>query len=144
MIRSLSSLLVVVVGGLLSSGCASKPPPPPSIQSQPVGAEVWIKRHGIRRAEGGIAGIGGVKASGTKFEEKDFVQVGLTPCNYYFPKEEKESSVGVGGLGGSTSWKVFKGGIVEIRMPGYKTWKRSVPFGSPGGRLMVDAVLEQE
>lgn len=147
MIRNLNVLLLLFVAGLATEGCKSTPPPPPpppGIQSQPAGAEVWIRGHGTRRAEGGISGFGRVKAGGTKFEDKEFVQVGLTPCDYHFPGEVKDSSARIGGLGGTKSFKNYRGGTVQIRLPGYKTWERKVPFGRRGDRLMIDATLEKK
>lgn len=110
-----------------------------SIDTDPVGAEVFLQRRGTVEieADAGAVGVTG-KFDGGKFED-EFVSLGNAPVDYQFELEESKAEASYRGQGG-TIRKRYEEGSIRIQRAGYGTVVRVVSF--TGSRIALSVTLQ--
>jgi hypothetical protein len=127
--------LILLPGLFLLAGCVATQRV--TVDTDPVGAEVFLQRRGQVEMKGGAHGIYAEVDVGS-FEEEEF-SLGTAPVDYEFDMEEREALVAGPRAGGSVTRRYVEG-TLRIVMRGFVTVVRRVRFD--GGRLNLFVPLE--
>jgi hypothetical protein len=124
--------LALPLGLVVLSGCASMQRL--TIDTDPVGAHVYLQRRGDVEVHGRVSGVfGSVDAS--SFEE-EFIYLGTAPIDYEFRRRDTEVAIHSPEAGGDVT-RHYREGVIRIEMDGYETVERLVRFSGSTILLMV-------
>ena len=130
------TMLVVGLSCLGSfAGCASMQRV--SIETDPVGASVFLQRRGDIEVHGRIAGVVG-GADVESFEE-EFMLLGTAPVDYEFARREREVSVHTPYVGADVT-RHYREGTIRVELDGYRVVVRRVRFS--GDEIILVIPLE--
>ena len=131
---SLRSTLLIGAATLMA-GCGSAPKMTLSLESDPVGAQVYLSRRGDRSVQGKVGPLSGNMKSESFKEE--FSLIGTSPLTYESPLTETESDATFLGFGGRVKLK-YKEGVIRFERPGYDTVERHFRFQDDELRLWIE------
>ncbi|MDH3734181.1 MAG: hypothetical protein OEU54_11630 [Gemmatimonadota bacterium] len=106
-----------------------------SVETDPVGASVYLQRRGEIEVHGRVAGVvGGV---GLESFEEDFIFLGNAPIDYEFERDVREVSVQSPEVGADVT-RHYREGTIRVERTGYETVVRVVRFSGNAIVLVID------
>ncbi len=124
--------LALPLGLTVLVGCASTQRI--TIDTDPIGAQVFLQRRGDVEVHGRVSGVAG-RLDAASFEE-EFIYLGTAPIDYEFHIRDNEVAVYSPEAGGSVT-RHYREGTIRIEMEGYQTVERLVRFSGNTILLMV-------
>lgn len=119
-----------------SVGCAPKHQRL-TVETLPLGAEVYLQRSGEVKVAAAVAGYYG--SLGADSFAEGFYSLGTTPVDYEFRLENQEAVVAGGPVWGEVMRRYTEGRI-RVVMDGYRTVERAVRF--TGDRIDLEVDLQ--
>lgn len=107
------------------------------VETDPVGASVYLQRRGDVEFHGRVAGVvGGI---GVDTFEEPFMLLGTAPIDYEFERRVREVSVQSPDIGGDVT-RHYREGTIRIEREGYRPVVRVVRFS--GDDIVLIVTLE--
>jgi hypothetical protein len=130
--RRIVPLLLVTLGLGTFTACSSLQRI--RVETDPVGASVYLQRRGEIEVHGRVAGVvGGV---GLDTFEEEFTLLGTAPIDYEFERRVREVSVTSPDIGGEVT-RHYREGTIRIEREGYRPVVRVVRFSGDDIVLIV-------
>lgn len=121
--RTTVTRLPPVIGLALLAGCAATQQL--RIETDPVGAEVYLQRRGDIEVSARVPGGAG-RVDASTFEDA-FEYLGTTPLEYEFRLREDQAAIDTPDVGGRVV-KHYTEGTLRIELEGYRTVERRIRF----------------
>lgn len=129
---------LLLLFSIAAASCGSTPMMQLDLQSDPVGARVYVSRRGHKSVVTRLGPIqGNVKAEDL---EEDFVLIGTSPMVYSSPLKEFESDATIMGFGGQVVLR-YKEAVLRFEKPGHATVERHVRFED--GEMIVQVEMPE-
>ena len=135
-----ASLTVAVTLLSCLASCSSPGEVVLDLSTNPVGATVYLSRHGGESYRGKLGPLKTDVGAGAIQEE--FLLIGTSPLTHTVRLEEKRSGAVVLGVGGAVM-REYRVGILLFEKEGYETVERRVRFHDGRVRVVVELQAEQ-
>ncbi len=107
------------------------------VETDPIGASVYLQRRGDVEVHGRVAGI--VGGADIETFEEEFVFLGHTPVDYEFRRRETQAAVYAPEATANVT-RHYREGTIRVEREGYRTVVRVVRFG--GDPIVLVITLE--